>query len=100
MLAHRRWSTTSSIDVSGPRASRQAKITAAALGEWRFRDLPALFVDLDKGKGMENLAGNIGLPLLSRFGLVLDYPSGQIQLTPNSAIDRPFASVDVAAPAL
>ena len=90
MLTRRPWTTASSVDVSGSHASRQARITTAALGPWTFRDVPALFVDLDKGRGAESLAGNIGLPLLARFGLTLDYPSGRILLTPGPGLDRPF----------
>lgn len=93
MLARRHWSTIMSADIAGSREVKQASISTVVFGDWTFRDLPALFVDLDKGKGSERLAGNIGLPILDRFTLAFDYPSGRLYLSPNTSIERPFTSV-------
>lgn len=91
MLDNRPWRAERSVDVSGIRSSRRATIETARLGDWTFRDLPSLFVDIDKGKAMESLAGNIGLPLLSRFHLVLDYPADRLFLTPHGSLSENFA---------
>ncbi|MBO9545893.1 retropepsin-like aspartic protease [Caulobacter sp.] len=95
MLTRRPWSTTMSADIAGPREVKQASVSTVVFAGWTFRDLPALFVDLDKGKGSERLAGNIGLPILDRFTLAFDYPSSRLYLSPNASIERPFASAGI-----
>lgn len=93
LLQDRPTSKTLSGAVGGQRVSDVATVRSVVFAGVEFRDVPAVFpppgagsVDADRTKG------NLGLPILSRFRLITDYPQDSLYLVANpDAVGRPFA---------
>lgn len=92
MLAGRPVSKSLSGGVGGARARTVATVKSVSLGGVEVRDIPAVFGDEDNSVfNVGHTSGNVGMPLLSRFGLTTDYARGRLLLTPRpDAVAAPF----------
>lgn len=55
------------------------------IGPYKFRQVPAfIFEDLYNVTSYPNLAGLLGNDIMRRFNVILNYPGGDIYITPNS----------------
>lgn len=92
MLEGRASSKTMSGAIGGMRLRDLAVVKTLTLAGVTLHDIPAIFGDDDQSAvGSSAVAGNIGLPILSRFALTTDYARGRILLTPRpDAIAEPF----------
>jgi len=70
------------------------RVRALHLGALALRDVVTSFTDIENfsscavgGRGMD---GNLGIEVLNRFRVILDYPGSRLLLKPNSMFERPF----------
>ncbi len=64
-------------------------VDSLRLGPTRLGPIEALFSPSGRGvTGAEEVAGNIGLPLLEQFDWVLDYQAGRLYLRPRHGMQR------------
>lgn len=92
MLEGRASSKSLSGAVGGLKTRDVATVSTLTLAGVTFRDIPATFGE-DDGSAFGNTrtAGNIGMPILSRFQLTTDYANHRMWLTPRAdAIAQPF----------
>ncbi|MFM2138287.1 MAG: hypothetical protein RJA57_594 [Bacteroidota bacterium] len=69
----------------------QTVVRDLRLGPYRFRNVPVfLFDDKYNVTAYPNMGGILGNDLLRRFNVLLNYPRGDIHLTPNSHFFDPF----------
>ena len=89
---HRRTSTTFAGGVGGMSVQKVTMLRTIALGGATFNDLPARLEDrqssLDARAGL--LDGNIGMGVLSRFHLVVDFPQHRVLFAPPIDGKTPF----------
>jgi hypothetical protein len=87
LLAGRKLSTELGVGADGPRVEIQASLDGVALGGLRLNGVPAVAT-----AGLSSRApANVGLQLLSRFHLVIDFAGDRIWMTPYAdAATRPF----------
>ena len=94
MLARRPASKTLSggVGAGGPRTRTIATVKTIAIGGVEVRDIPAVFGDEDNSVfNIGHTSGNVGMPVLSRFGLTTDYARNRLLLTPRpDALAAPF----------
>jgi membrane-associated protease RseP (regulator of RpoE activity) len=61
------------------------------IGPYKFRQVPAfIFEDLYNVTSYPNLAGLLGNDIMRRFNVILNYPGGDIYITPNSHFNDLF----------
>jgi hypothetical protein len=89
---HRRTSTTLAGGVGGMSVQKVTMIRAVDLGGTTFRQLPARLEDrqppLDARSGL--LDGNIGMGVLNRFHLIVDFPHHRVLFAPPVDAAAPF----------
>lgn len=93
MLEGRQISKALSGAIGGLKPRDVAVVKTLTLAGVTFRDIPAVFGE-DDGSAFDNTrtAGNIGMPILSRFKLTTDYSRERLLLTPRAdAVAQPFA---------
>lgn len=80
------------VGAGGPRTRTIATVKTISLGGIAVRDVPAVFGDEDNSVfNIGHTSGNVGMPVLSRFGLTTDYARNRILLTPRAdALAAPF----------
>jgi hypothetical protein len=78
--------------VGGLKQRDVATVKTLTLAGVTFRDVPAIFGEDDGSAfGNSRTAGNIGMPILSRFKLTTDYSRDRLLLTPRpDAVAAPF----------
>ncbi|WP_430425056.1 aspartyl protease family protein [Phenylobacterium sp.] len=92
MLEGRLSSKSLSGAVGGLKTRDVATVKSLTLAGVTFHDIPAIFGE-DDGSAFGNTrtAGNIGMPILSRFRLTTDYANQRLLLTPRSdVVTQPF----------
>ncbi|TAL38182.1 MAG: hypothetical protein EPN98_00610 [Phenylobacterium sp.] len=92
MLEGRPSSKSLSGAVGGLKTRDVATVRSLTLAGVTFRDIPAVFGE-DDGSAFGNTrtAGNIGMPILSRFRLTTDYANHRLLLTPRAdMVGLPF----------
>jgi predicted aspartyl protease len=79
--------------IGGVKPRDVATVKTLTLAGVTFRDIPGVFGEDDGSAfGGTRTAGNIGMPILSRFQLTTDYPRERLLLTPRAQeIAAPFA---------
>jgi predicted aspartyl protease len=92
MMSDRPTSKGLSGAVGGIRSRSVATVRTLTIGGVTLRDVPAVFGDDDKSAlNLGHTAGNVGMPILSRFELTTDYARGRILLKPRAdAVAAPF----------
>lgn len=92
MLADRPTSKILSGAVGGMRTRNVAMLRSVTLAGVTLYDVPAVFGDEDNTAfNLGNTAGNIGMPILSRFELTTDYTRGRLLLRPRpEVLSAPF----------
>ena len=89
---NRRTSTTFAGGVGGMSVQRVTMLRTIALGSATFKELPSRLEDrqssLDARSGL--LDGNIGMGVLSRFHLVVDFPHHRVLFAPPIDVNTPF----------
>jgi predicted aspartyl protease len=79
-------STWATRDVSGLLTTGSVVVPVLSVAGTDLRSVPALVMTLP-----DNASANVGLPVLRRFGMVLDLGKSRLWLTPDAAaIGRPF----------
>ncbi|MBA4010632.1 MAG: hypothetical protein C0481_02075 [Phenylobacterium sp.] len=80
------------VGAGGPRTRSIATVRTISLGGIEVRDVPAVFGDEDNSVfNIGHTSGNVGMPVLSRFGLTTDYARNRLLLTPRAdALAAPF----------
>jgi predicted aspartyl protease len=79
-------STWVTLDVSGLLTTGSVVVPVLSVAGTDLRSVPALVMTLP-----DNASANVGLPVLRRFGMVLDLGKSRLWLTPDAAaIERPF----------
>ena len=80
------------VGAGGPRTRTIATVKTIAIGGMTVRDVPAVFGDEDNSVfNIGHTSGNVGMPVLSRFGLTTDYARNRLLLTPRAdALAAPF----------
>lgn len=77
--------------IGGMREQRVTRVRTLDIAGFRFHDVPALLVPAEVSALERDAAsGNLGLPLFTRFRLVVDYPRDRLLLSPAEGIDAPF----------
>lgn len=78
--------------VGGLKERRLTSVRSLTFGGATFTDIPAiLFEDSGDSSESSRTLGNIGLPILSRFRLFVDFPNDRLWLIPNAnAVPLPF----------
>lgn len=89
---NRRTSTTLAGGVGGMSVQKVTMLRTIALGGATFKELPSRLEDrqssLDARSGL--LDGNIGMGVLSRFHLVVDFPHHHVLFAPPVDVNTPF----------
>lgn len=77
----------------GPRVTqhRLLRVPGLALAGATLRDAPILAIADEAGGSDAIAAGVVGMPVLQRLDLWIDYPRGQVWLRPNARAGEPFA---------
>lgn len=80
------------VGLTGPIDGFISRLKEVDIGKFRLKDvLVSLPVDSEQTMTEgEKRDGNLGIGILRRFTLIVDYPDSAIYLKPNDAIDDPF----------
>ncbi len=91
-VGHRRMSTTFAGGVGGMSVQKVTMLRTVALGGATFRDLPSRLENRQSSLAARSgdLDGNIGIGVLSRFHLVVDFPHHRVLFEPPVDVDTPF----------
>jgi hypothetical protein len=91
-VGHRRISSTFSGGVGGMSVQKVTMIRTIALGGAKFKDVPSRLEDRQSSLSARSgdLDGNIGIGVLSRFHLVVDFPHHRVLFMPPVDVDTPF----------
>ena len=91
-VGNRRTSTTFAGGVGGMSVQKVTMIRTIALGGATFRDVPSRLEDRQSSLAARSgeLDGNIGMGVLSRFHLVVDFPHHRVLFAPPVDVDTPF----------
>ncbi len=78
--------------VGGHREEQVTRLRSLGVGPFEFRDVPATLAPpgltaLDSTRTL----GNLGLPVVTRFHTIIDYPHDRLLLKPASTFATPFA---------
>ena len=91
LLADRPTSTTLIGGFGGFSPQKIAMVHSVALGDVMFTAVPATFPDMKSSAARsQKLDGNLGMPILSRFHLIADFPHDRVLLTPPADTVKPF----------
>lgn len=91
LLEGRRSSTRSSGAIGGEQINRVATLKAIRFAGVTFRDVPAEFDSPNVETDSDREAGNVGMPLLRRFRMMIDFPNNRMFVIPlRDRIDEPF----------
>ncbi len=91
LLDGRRSSTRSSGAIGGENINRVATLKSVRFAGTTFHDVPAQFNTADVETDSDRQAGNVGLPLLGRFRLLIDFPHNRLFAIPLAdRVTRPF----------
>jgi len=92
LLQGRQTSAALSSAIGGERSDIVASLREVIFGGVRFANVPATFPDRGDAAQPAAIAGRIGVSLLSRFRLMVDFPQNRLYVIPNAdATTRPFA---------
>jgi hypothetical protein len=78
LLEGRRSSTRSAGAIGGESTQRVATLQSIRFAGVTFRDVPAEFTSPDVELDSDREAGNVGMPLLGRFRLLIDFPGNRL----------------------
>ena len=87
MLRDRAHSATRSTGVGGTAEEIAATVRSLDFAGVRFTDVPASFVRPGSGHDDDRFSGIIGIPILSRFRLMIDYPNDRLHLVPYADVE-------------
>jgi hypothetical protein len=91
LLAGRRSSTRSSGAVGGEQINRVATLKSVRFAGIMFHDVPTEFTAPNVEINSDREAGNIGMPLLKRFRMMIDFQNNRMFVIPLAGrIDAPF----------
>jgi len=91
LLQGRQTSASLSSAVGGERADTVASLRQVDFGGVKFSNIPAIFPNRGTADESAVIAGRIGVGLLSRFRLMVDFPESRLYVVPNAdATTRPF----------
>ncbi len=91
LLAGRRSSTRSSGAVGGEQVNRVATLKTIRFAGVTFRDVPAEFSNPNIETDSDREAGNVGMPLLKRFRMMIDFQNNRMFVIPiASEVAKPF----------
>lgn len=91
LLQGRPSSTRSSGAIGGEQINRVATLKTIRFAGITFRDVPAEFSALNVETDSDREAGNVGMPLLRRFRMMIDFPNNRMFVIPLAdKIDEPF----------
>lgn len=91
LLAGRTSSTRSSGAIGGEQINRVATLKSIRFAGVTFRDVPAEFSTPNIETDSDREAGNVGMPLLRRFRMMIDFPNNCMFVIPLSdRIAEPF----------
>jgi C-terminal processing protease CtpA/Prc len=91
LLAGRRSSTRSSGAVGGEQINRVATLKTIRFAGITFHGVPTEFTAPNVEINSDREAGNVGMPLLSRFRMMIDFQNNRMFVIPiASRIDAPF----------
>jgi hypothetical protein len=81
------------VSLTGPIRGYLSRINEFKIGKYRLKDVIVSFPEFDSTKN--NLLkvkrdGNIGIQILKKFNIIIDYQSGSLYLRPNSFFGEPF----------
>ncbi len=82
LLERRRSSTRSSGAIGGENINRVATLKSVRFAGTTFHDVPAQFNTADVETDSDREAGNVGLPLLGQFRLLIDFPHNRLFAIP------------------
>ena len=91
-VEHRRTSTTFAGGVGGMSVQKVTMLRTIALGGATFNEVPSRLEDRQSSMDARfgSLDGNIGMRVLSRFHLVVDFPHHRVLFAPPVDVDTPF----------
>jgi hypothetical protein len=91
LLAGRKLAQSLSVAINGEAADKEGVLNEVDLAAVPFAAVPAVFSDRRQPQTDNAVAGRIGMGLLSRFRLMVDYPQHRLFLIPQTdAVTRPF----------
>jgi len=91
LLEGRRSSTRSGGAIGGESIHRVATLESIRFAGVTFRDVPAEFTSSDVEIDSDREAGNVGMPLLGRFRLLIDFPGNRLYAIPlRNLVAQPF----------
>jgi len=91
LLQGRQASAWWGVAVGGAKPDVIATLREVDFGDVKFANVPATFADAGAAGEPTALAGRIGIGLLSRFRVLVDFPQNQLYLVPAAdAATRPF----------
>lgn len=91
-VGNRRTSTTFAGGVGGMSVQKVTMLRTIALGGATFKEVPSRLEDRQSSLAARSgdLDGNIGMGVLSRFHLVVDFPHHRVLFEPPVDVDTPF----------
>jgi hypothetical protein len=91
-MGNRRTSTTFAGGAGGMSVQKVAMLRTIALGGATFRSIPSRLEDRQSSQDARSgdLDGNIGMGVLSRFHLIVDFPHHHVLFAPPVDVDAPF----------
>lgn len=91
-LADRRVAGAYGGAVGGMREQQVTRVRLLNLAGFEFRDVPTTLTPPGlSAVDSRRSAGNLGLPVLTRFHLIIDYPRDRLLLSPSADLGAPFA---------
>lgn len=91
LLQGRRSSTRSSGAIGGEQINRVATLKTIRFARVTFRDVPTEFSAPNIETDSDREAGNVGMPLLRRFRMMIDFPNNRMFVIPLAdRINEPF----------
>lgn len=76
--------------LNGPVCGRISRVSELGLGKFVLKDVLTSFPDRSKKQVISSRDGSIGIDVLKRFKLIIDYPHGMIYLKPRFDFKEPF----------
>ncbi|WP_236657184.1 pepsin/retropepsin-like aspartic protease family protein [Acidisarcina polymorpha] len=90
-LAGRQLSSAFSGGWTGASSQKITMLRSLKIGSATFENLPAILRDSATG-GLNDIDGNIGLPVWSRFHLIVDFPHNRLILVSSVDVVTPFSA--------
>jgi predicted aspartyl protease len=90
-MGDRRASTTEVGGLGGMHVSPLALIKSVSIGGANFADIPTTMEGTQSAAAKSGrLDGNLGMPMLSRFHLIVDFPHDRVLFVPPVQVSQPF----------